>query len=99
MKNAADVIFDVIATRAFRAGNADLLVRIAKPVEDNGDYRCAYSIAGEGVEKIGYAMGVDSVQALQLAMRKIDADLGAISRRLDVAVSWLDGPPGKSGFL
>jgi hypothetical protein len=40
-----------------------------------GDYFCAYQITGIGDERIRYAMGIDGLQALQLALKKIGTDL------------------------
>lgn len=90
---------DCIAQRTLKAGDVKLLVSIAKPMLDEGDYRCAYSLVGDGdIQKNGYVLGMDSVQALQLVMKKVEADVIAIGKRIGVPFSWLEDEPGVSGF-
>lgn len=92
-------IKEPIAQRILRAGDVMIVVTIAKPEEDEGDYRCPYSLNIGKKIKLSYAMGMDSVQALQLAMKKINADLIAVGNELGTPVSWLDDNPGENGFL
>jgi hypothetical protein len=90
---------EVIAQRALHAGGIKLLVSIAKPIQDEEDFRCRYSLVGdEGIQKTGYAIGMDAVQALQLAMKKIKVDLASIEEKIGMPFSWLDDEPGVSGF-
>lgn len=83
-----------------RMGNEEVLVVIGKPelFEDGDDYYCPYSIKHGNETKLSYAGGMDSVQALQLAMQKIGADLGYIARTSGVDIEWLDDTPGETGF-
>lgn len=90
--------FDIIAQRTLKAGDSKLLVSIAKPMLDEDDYRCAYSLVGGGIQKDGYALGMDAVQAIQLVMKKIEIDVIAIGKRIGAPFSWLENDPGVSRF-
>ncbi|GHD73885.1 hypothetical protein GCM10007164_23640 [Luteimonas padinae] len=89
---------DPIAQRTLKAGDSAIVVTIGKPEEDEGDYRCWYSLDTGQNRKQSYAIGADSLQALQLAMIKINADLLALGEELGVPVTWLDDTPG-GGFV
>ncbi len=96
---------EIIAVRTLdyiEQGKRASLVEIAigKPIQlsDPEDYYVPYRIKGAGLEKISYAVGVDAVQALQLALRGIGADLLAISRKLPGQMQWIGSEPGDYGF-
>ena len=63
---------DPIATRIYsRSDGGDIVVKFWRPVDNqmgNGDYRCRYQILGIGHDVIHHCDGVDSLQALLLAM-------------------------------
>ncbi len=68
----------VIAHRKLTLSRArTVTVTIGKPKKFRGgnDYYCPYRITGIGQEQIGYAGGVDPVQALQHTLMKIGTDL------------------------
>jgi hypothetical protein len=70
----------VVASRTFALnGEEKVTVLIGKPEKfpDEDDYFCPYQIVGVGSERVRHAAGVDAVQALQLAMQMIGADLSA----------------------
>jgi hypothetical protein len=91
---------DIIAQRILKSGESKLVVSIAKPVRDEHDFRCGYLLLGDGgIEKTGYVIGMDAVQALQLVMKRIDSDLLAIGKSTGVHFSWLDDEPGISRFV
>jgi hypothetical protein len=68
-----------IATRKFTFGNQNssyVEVLVYLPVKDQEDYRCKYEIKErDSIVKEGYALGVDSMQALTLALQKLGADI------------------------
>jgi len=69
-------------------------VRIGRPQmfsEPHDDYFVPYQIVGIGSGKVRYGAGVDSVQALQLMMRMIGADLEALNREYGGAIKWEAG--------
>ena len=74
------------------------MVVLDRPDSCEDDYVCRYSLDVDGSAKNSHAMGVDAVQALQLAMKKIHADLLSIGRELDCPVTWLDDPLGEDEF-
>jgi hypothetical protein len=54
----------------------DVCVILGKPTEsDKGDYFCQVQILGLGDEKLRPIYGIDSMQALQLALRFISSQL------------------------
>ena len=89
-----------IASRKLTTDKGTVLVTIGKPslFEDQEDYYCAYSIELNSDRKTSYAVGVDSVQALQLALKKIAVDLEFISRKNSLQISWFEDMPGETGF-
>ncbi|WP_152540873.1 DUF6968 family protein [Luteimonas huabeiensis] len=91
-------IKEPIAQRTLKSGDFIITVNIDKPEADELDYRCWYSINIGQRKKISYAIGIDSVQALQLAMKKINADLLAIGKETGAPITWLDEAPGENGF-
>jgi hypothetical protein len=66
-------IGEPIAERKLIMGSDEVVVTIGKPrpFDDDEDYFCPYSIEHAGQKKVSYAGGMDAVQALQLAMKKI----------------------------
>ena len=93
-------ITDPIATRTLTAGSDDVVVTIGKPepFEDGDDYYCPYAIDCLGKKKLSYAGGVDAVQALQLAMKKIGVDLAYLKTPSNEPVTWMSDSPGDTGF-
>ena len=75
-------------------------VAIGKPRQfpDSTDYYVPYRIKGAGIEKLWYAGGVDSAQALQLVMIGIGSDLLAIGRKLPGKLQWIGDDSGDLGF-
>lgn len=89
-----------IAERKLSLGEEDVFVTIDKPrlFEDGHDYYCPYSVVCGNYTKIFYAAGVDSVQALQPAMKNIGAELSYLGRVRNGTVSWFPDTPGETGF-
>jgi hypothetical protein len=68
----------VIATRVLAlGGGAQVTIRLGRPerFSDSEDYYCPYEIRGMDAQHARYAGGVDSVQALDLALKAIGAIL------------------------
>lgn len=89
---------DVVARRKLTFGQREIVVSVERPVSDNDDFICCYVIEIEDEEKCGHAMGMDSVQAIQLAMKSIGIDLSAIARAAEQEITWLEDSPGETGF-
>jgi uncharacterized protein DUF6968 len=88
---------DVIARRSFQLldqQNTEILLSIERPFADGPDFKCRYEIDWPGDTQRGYAMGVDEVQALQLALRKAGADINYSTYAIDKKLVWLE--PGKT---
>ncbi len=52
-------------------------IRIEAPQPDQNDWRCEYFVALPGLDRRAYAMGVDSFQALHLAMQSAVVEVAA----------------------
>jgi len=64
----------VIAERELKCDGRVTLIRIYEPQPDQADWRCEYEIAWPTRIRQSHAFGVDSFQALQLAMFKVATD-------------------------
>ncbi|MBX3506478.1 MAG: hypothetical protein KF895_13450 [Parvibaculum sp.] len=85
----------VIATRRFRLRrrpDATVELRIGTPREMEQDAYCPVQLIGVGDEKVRPIFGVDTVQALQLAVRYLDPLLIQYGDRL----RWESQPAHKS---
>lgn len=93
-------IGESIAERTLVMGADEVVVTIGKPrpFDDGEDYFCPYSIAHAGQTKVSHAGGMDAVQALQLAMKKIGTDLVHLAKTQGVPIAWLPDTPGDTGF-
>jgi hypothetical protein len=83
-----------ISRRTYKVGRSDariLEVAIFAPVEDQGDYRCEYELKEIGkTTKVSFAVGVDSLQALTLALQKLGADVLFSDDAREKEVYWND---------
>jgi hypothetical protein len=86
----------VIAARDVRVDDQDSVVTIAlrAPSPDpEGDWECTYTIDGLDIPHVGSAKGIDSVQALTMALEGIRVVL----ERSGKSFSW-EGGDGDAGF-
>jgi hypothetical protein len=87
----------VIALRQLTLdGSATVTVELLAPTpsDQSDDFRCGYRIDGLGASKVRYAYGVDSMQALLLAMQSIAAHLYTSEEAKTGRLQWL----GMSNF-
>jgi hypothetical protein len=88
-----DNIGVVIATRsiALLGDTQAVTVTIGTPqaFSDGKDYYCPYQIIGIGDERIRYASGVDTIQALFLALKKIGSVLHSSDPARAGSLTWL----------
>jgi hypothetical protein len=93
-------IGEPIADRKLVMGTDEVVVTIGKPqpFDDDEDYYCPYSIEYGGRKKVSYAGGMDAVQALQLAMKKVGTDLAYLAKTQGVSIAWLSDTPDDTGF-
>jgi hypothetical protein len=84
-----DVVADRVLTATIEGKSFEVIVRFWKPMpHPKGDWICSYTLIGIGNEKLRYAAGIDAVQALQLAMFAVGAELSGL--RKDVELTFLD---------
>jgi len=85
----------IIAVRKYLAdgGARSVTVKIGKPEEmaDHSDYYCPFEIDGIGRGGIDHACGVDAIQALDLAMKKIGVILNFSPEAQAARLSWDGG--------
>lgn len=90
----------VIASRTLRArtqlDRVTVSIGAPKPYPDGKDFYCPFRIEGLGDDRVKYAGGVDSIQALQLAMQRIGVELYASPRAPDLR--WIDPDDLDLGF-
>ena len=82
----------VIARRVFDCGERNVMLEIGMPYPmDMGrpDCWCPYRITGIGAGEVKRIGGVDSVQALYLAMQRAAADLYASEEARAQVLRWL----------
>ena len=77
-----DDVQDIIATRELvyisdGGGREKAIVEIGKPYQltDAGDYLCPYRVGSKSYEHLFGSVGIDSFQALDLAMKTMEAEL------------------------
>ena len=100
-----DNLGEIIARRELRFTDKEgvkrtLVVLIGKPraSQDSDSHYCPFQISGLGSEEIKYAVGIDSVQALQLVMVMIGANLRFLEQELGGGVNWEGSDKGDLGF-
>jgi hypothetical protein len=71
MTPVAEVAFEIHGNDGVQRGVA----RVAQPCPDQDDWRCEYQVEWPGSVKARYAMGVDSWQALALAMQSVATEI------------------------
>jgi hypothetical protein len=94
----------VLAERLLRVlGRPDLEVRVrlgvprSFPDDPLNNYYCPYQVTGIGDAKVRYAGGVDSLQALELALHLLPTELDRLRQEYP-GLGWLDAPDGDYGF-
>jgi hypothetical protein len=72
---------------------------VPRPFPDDplNNYYCPYQVTGIGDAKVRYAGGVDSLQALELALHLLPTVLDRL-RQEHPGLGWLDAPDGDYGF-
>jgi hypothetical protein len=83
---------DLIAERTFKiiGSDASVTAQVLVPYRDGDDYKCIYRIAWPDKIFEGYVFGVDSLQAVILAVQHMSADLQASSFAQDGKLYWLE---------
>lgn len=96
---------EVIATRKLylvhdKESVKEILIFLGKPqpFQNSSDFYCPYQITGIGDEKVRYAGGVDEIQAIQLVLKMIGAELYTSEEAKFDKLRWLDKTDGDLGF-
>jgi hypothetical protein len=91
----------VVATRALKlrraAGDIEIPIRIFAPVRQDVDWSCQFEIGWPDETLTRLAVGIDAVQAFELALRMIGAQIYASDHHQTGKLEWLE--PGRGyGF-
>jgi hypothetical protein len=96
---------EIVAERKLNLLNSDgppleVLALLNKPnqLPDHCDYYCPYQIKGVGDERARYSCGIDTFQALQLAIRTIGVELEVLNKDLGGKLAWDGDEKGWLGF-
>jgi len=96
---------EVIASRTFTLAQqegppAEVSVFLGKPQQMLGfdDYYCPCQITGAGLDRLWYLCGIDTMQALQLAMRNLRAEIELLNQKCGGLLRWNDDETGWLGF-
>jgi hypothetical protein len=99
----ADDLGEVVATRTLSLINGEsrkeVTVLLGKPrkLSNSQDYTCVVQIRGLGNEKPRSIVGVDAIQAIQLALAFIGVELRAHAQS-GVHIQWEGAEEGELGF-
>jgi hypothetical protein len=75
------------------SGSTQIAVKVGRPVPDpRGDWTCEYEIWFGETPRHMAVHGIDSMQALQLAIATLDVELEYGAKRLKGKLYHLDGP-------
>ena len=94
-----DKVHDIIAKRELtylsaNGSREEALIEIGKPYQfdDQGIYVCPYRVGSTSYEHIFGSVGIDSFQALELAMKTIESELIYWLRKKGGSFEFLDEP-------
>jgi hypothetical protein len=98
-----DNVGTVVASRKLTVLGDDkkeimVLIGMPEPYLDTSDYYCPFQIQGIGSERIEYAVGIDSVQAMLLAFKRIPVLLLLLNKELEGRLRWEGDESGDLGF-
>jgi hypothetical protein len=100
-----DSVGELIASRTLTiqqdgSATAEVTVLLGKPQQwpEHDDYFCPYQIKGAGDDKIRYTGGVDSFQALHLALSTLRVELEVLNKDLAGRLRWECDDSGALGF-
>ena|ERR1700679_847262 len=81
-----------LVLRASNGTEIPACVRIGRPVPTGDDWICPYEVE-LGTKKLAFAVyGVDSLQALALALKILDIELETEAKHADAVFLWLGEP-------
>ena len=100
---------EIVASRDLQVAGSNQRVRISigkperfpaesEPFPVETDYYCPYQIIGFGKEKIGHAGGIDSIQALMLALERVGIELYTSAEAKSGLLSWDGALHGNFGL-
>lgn len=95
MRSQLGIIVGIRLLREAGSNRKAVIVKVGKPRKQRGgNWACPFQISGLGLRKIEYGHGVDSIQALLMAIEGIRTRLEQSGKQL----TWDGGDPGDTGF-
>jgi uncharacterized protein DUF6968 len=84
----------IIGKRTLRRpdGGRNVTVTLFLPEEEGGGFRCYYKIEGLDKEHLFFGAGIDGIQALQIALQNIGAELFLKYQDVKLTFGDLDDP-------
>lgn len=82
---------EAFVERTFLVDGTELLCRFYRPLSDGQDFSCRYEIGWPDGPRSREVWGVDSIQALLLALKAVNGELLIHQERNGVDVRWLGG--------
>jgi hypothetical protein len=76
------------------SGNKEVPIRLFQPEENDGTWVCRYEIDWPNRKWSSFAGGIDSIQALILALQKIGIEIYTSSYHLSQSVKWIEQKKG-----
>lgn len=95
-------IDSIVARRTLQAKSGrEVEIIFGKPEKfpDDDDFFCPFQVLGAGDEKVRYAGGIDSMQALILALKKLSYYVTTLDEVTNGEIQWLDGSEPDLGLL
>lgn len=92
----------VIAKRTLQAKDGreiEIIFGLPEKFPGDDDFYCPFQLVGLGDEKVRYAGGVDSMQALILALKKLSYYVSSLDEVKNGEIQWLDGSNLDLGLL
>lgn len=71
--------------------HVEIILGAPEKLPDDDDFYCPFMVKGLGDEQVRYAVGIDSLQALVLALQKLSIYVNALDDVKNGEIRWLDG--------
>jgi hypothetical protein len=75
-------------------GDTEVSIRLFKPEEVDGAWICQYEIDWPSRKQSGFAAGIDSIQALLLALQKIGVEIYTSAYHQAGSLKWFEPTEG-----
>jgi hypothetical protein len=81
-------------TTSTELGDTEVSIRLFKPEESDGHWVCRYEIDWPSQKQSSFAAGIDSIQALLLALQKIGVEIYTNAYHESGSLKWFEPTQG-----